>query len=82
MPASDEHVVYEPVDSSNIEAVGYGVARGNLWVKFKGGAKYVYYHVESRVYLDFRAAPSKGRFLFRVIRANGTDSVYAYEKVA
>ena len=78
----DSHIRYEPVDSSNLEAVGYDVAMGNLWVRFKGGSKYVYRHVEPETFQAFLSAPSKGKFLFDTIRANGTDSKYAYHKVA
>lgn len=81
MAASDANVTYEPVESSNIAAIGYEIGLGNLWVRFHSGAKYVYYHVPSHLYLDFRASLSKGHFLWLVIRGKGTDSIYAYDKV-
>lgn len=77
----DSGVYYTPVVSSNIEGIGYDPVFARLWVRFKSGAKYVYWKVESYVYLDFLRAPSKGQYLHRVVRANGTDSLYAYQQV-
>lgn len=78
---NDEGIVYIDVQSSNVAAVGYDTAFSRLWVKFDSGAVYKYERVPSYVYLDFLRAPSKGVFLWEVIRGNGTDSVYAYTRV-
>jgi hypothetical protein len=77
----DSGVYYTPVVSSNIEGVGFDVVFLRLWVRFKSGAVYHYDKVPSYVYLDFLRAPSKGQYLHRVVRANGTDSLYAYGRV-
>lgn len=77
----DSNVTYTPVSSSNVSAVGYDPAFRRLWVRFKSGDVYAYDGVPSHVYLDFLRAPSAGQYLWRVVRANGTDSLYAYSKV-
>ena len=77
----DSGVYYTPVVSSNVESVGYDPVFARLWVKFKDGKVYAYDRVPAHIYLDFLRAPSKGQYLWRVIRANGTDSLYGYQRV-
>ncbi|AWM38679.1 hypothetical protein GobsT_31320 [Gemmata obscuriglobus] len=77
----DSNVSYTAVSSSNVSAVGYDTAFKRLWVKFKSGDVYAYESVPSHVYLDMLRAASVGSYLWRVVRANGTDSLYAYAKV-
>jgi hypothetical protein len=55
-------VELKKIDSSNIEAFGFDQMTSTLFVQFKGGKIYSYGGVESRVYDDFMAAPSKGSF--------------------
>jgi len=50
------------IDGSNIKAAGFDQMTSTLFVQFKGGKIYSYGGVESRVYDDFMAAPSKGSF--------------------
>ena len=52
------------VDSSNIEAIGYDLARMELHVRFlKSGDTYAYYNVESWVFDEMMQADSKGIYL-------------------
>jgi hypothetical protein len=48
---------------------------GVLSVKYRGGDAYDYYDVPEWIYGEFKAAPSKGRFINFVIKPN-----YRYEK--
>jgi hypothetical protein len=79
---SYDHVQFIAVDSSNIQAIGYDRKFSRLFVKFLGGSIYAYDRVESSVWDGFQRADSKGNYLYRVIRSNGTDSMYAYHKLA
>lgn len=79
---SYDHVNFIAVDSSNIQAIGYDKAFSRLFVKFLDGSIYAYDRVELAVWEGFQRADSKGGYLFRVIRNKGTDSLYAYHKLA
>ncbi len=78
----DDHVQYVAVTSSNVAAIGYDPSFSRLFVKFLDGSKYAYDRVERSLYDGFLAAESKGNYLWRVIRNKGTDSLYAYHKLA
>lgn len=67
-----------PLRSSNVAAVAYSDTFGRLFVRFKSGATYAYDRVPKALFEAFKVAPSAGQFLWAVIRAKGTDSVYAY----
>ncbi len=54
------------VNSSSIKAVGY--EDGRLYVNFRSGSRYVYEDVPRKVYDDFRAASSLGRFFVHFIK--------------
>lgn len=73
------------VRSSNVEAVAYyelpTPPYRRLYVKFKSGAVYAYDGVPRGLYDGMLAAPSKGEYLYAVIRRKGTDSEFAYAKV-
>jgi hypothetical protein len=75
-----------PVSSSNIAAVAYEEMvtppYRRMWVKFKSGAVYSYDAVPRAIYDGFLAAPSKGEYLYYIIRKRGKDSVYAYDRRA
>lgn len=71
-----------PVSSSNVESVGYNYAKHELYVKFKNGSLYVYYHVPYAIYQSFLLAPSKGRFVWQVLRNRGRDDLYRYTRLA
>jgi ATP-dependent DNA helicase RecG len=67
----------EPVESSNIQSVGYDATLRVLEIEFHGGAVYQYDDVDSSVYADLMAADSKGQFFSREIRKQ-----YQYERIA
>jgi KTSC domain len=46
------------------------------------GSVYHYFGVEPDVYWYFRAAPSKGKFVWNWLRGKGSDSRYTYRRVA
>ncbi len=52
-----------PVSSSNVEAVGYDDAAGDLYVSFLSGTTYVYYGVDRSHYEALLAASSVGSYL-------------------
>ncbi|HWE46488.1 MAG TPA: KTSC domain-containing protein [Caulobacteraceae bacterium] len=54
--------------STAIRAIDYDAPAHELTVGFVSGSVYVYEDVPERVYRDFRAAPSKGRFFASEIR--------------
>lgn len=66
-----------PVRSSNVEAVAYVEAFGRMYLRFKSGERYAY-KCPRAVYDGLLAAPSKGQYVFYVVRAKGTDSAFAY----
>lgn len=66
-----------PVESTNIDAVGYDAATRRLYVRFlSSGSTYVYYDVQKAVFEDLLDADSKGRFLNAQIRG-----AYAYRRL-
>ena len=65
-----------PVASSNIKAVGYDSAEGDLVVQFHSGKKYVYHSVPPQVHEAFLGAKSMGIFFTREIRGKyGTEKL-------
>lgn len=81
MQARFDGTPWVAMNSSNVDGAAFASDFGDLFIRFKGGDLYRYWVVEPGVWAAFLAAPSKGNFVFRVIRANGTDSRYAYEKL-
>lgn len=71
-----------PVDSSNVSRIAYAEDFRRLFIQFKSGATYAYEDVPKGVWEGFLAAPSKGQYVFYVIRRKGTDSQYAYSRIA
>lgn len=59
---------WEQVDSSFILAIAYFYGAGVLEIKMKNGKKYTFMGVPRKVYEEFKAAPSKGRFFNEIIR--------------
>lgn len=55
----------EAVASSNLAAVGYD---GHLYVQFRNGSLYRYFHVPFSVYRGLMMAPSHGRYFNWYIR--------------
>lgn len=69
-------IIMIPVDSSNIQAIGYSFQERVLQVDFLSGSRYRYIAVEPEVFERFIHAPSIGRFLNREIK-----KVYDYRQV-
>lgn len=55
-------IIMIPVESSNIAGIGYSNVERVLRVDFLSGTRYRYEDVDSQIFDDFLAAPSKGRF--------------------
>lgn len=64
-----------PVDSTNLESVGYDGT--NLFVRFKNGSIYVYIHVPESLYRELLNAKSKGKFLGKYIKGD-----FQYDRIA
>lgn len=64
-----------PVDSSNIEAIGYDEVDRELYVRFLNGRTYVYSDVPAETYQELVQASSHGSYLNREIKGN-----YAYRQ--
>jgi len=60
----------DPVDSSNIEEIGYDLNTQTLEVQFKDGNVYQYFDVPQSVYEGLMSASSKGQFLNKEIKVN------------
>jgi len=58
----------EPVESSNIESIGYDAGSGVLEVEFKGGSVYQYSGIPQEVYNELMEAGSVGSFIHRRIK--------------
>jgi hypothetical protein len=61
----------EPVQSSNIKAIGYEPATSTLAVQFHSGTTHEYAGVTPAEHAAFMAAPSKGKHFHKHIRAKG-----------
>jgi hypothetical protein len=58
-----------PVDSTNIESIGYDERRKELYVKFKGDGTRIYKYVQvpAMVWEHMLRAKSKGRFVKEIL---------------
>ena len=65
-----------PVQSSNVESIGYDEAAQTLRVRFHSGATYEYKNVGIMEFEQLKAAPSVGSYLNRNIKGN-----YPYQRV-
>ena len=65
-----------PVDSSNVESVGYDENEQILYVRFLTGATYIYKGVNNYEFEGLLSAPSVGSYLHRNIKNN-----YPYERI-
>lgn len=61
-----------PVESSNLEAVGYDADAKVLRVQFKNLATYEYANVPPEAYAGLMGAKSKGAYLASIIKPNYT----------
>ncbi len=65
-----------PVDSSNINSIGYDQESMTLEVEFANGNIYQYFDVPPRVHENLMKADSKGKFLHSQIKG-----VYRYARM-
>jgi hypothetical protein len=61
-------MIRQPVQSSNINSVGFDSDDNTLQIKFNSGGIYNYYNVPKRVYTTMLAAPSKGKYFHKNIK--------------
>ena len=59
-----------PVQSSNIEKVGYSEDKGSLFVRFHNGGIWTYNPVDQSVYNEMMAAESIGSYFVKNIKNN------------
>jgi hypothetical protein len=57
-----------PVQSSNIEAIGFNDESGTLYVQFHGGSTYSYANVPAEVVQGLIGAASKGSYFAQKIK--------------
>lgn len=65
-----------PVDSSNIESIGWDEVDEELFITFNSGSTYVYSEVPKEVFDSMMNAESKGKFFHANIKGK-----YSYDKV-
>lgn len=70
------------VTSSNVEAGAYLTDFHRLFLRFKSGSVYRYDGVDPGMWGGFLSAPSKGRWVYWVLRNGGRDDQFAYSRVA
>lgn len=68
--------VMEPVNSSNIAAIGYDEKNQAVYVQFLNGSTYAYKGVPEHEFANLRNASSVGSYLNRNYK-----NVYPYERV-
>lgn len=61
-------VAMTPVQSSNIQAVGYDPATSTIQVQFMSGSTFSYAGVPQETYDGLMASASKGKFFFNEIK--------------
>lgn len=59
---------HQPVKSTSIRSIAYDAARRTLEIVFATGKRYRFSGVPAKVYTDFLAAESKGRYFGTIIR--------------
>lgn len=69
---SQEVLAHQPVQSSNISAIGYLASAKMMEIVFKGGGKYRYHNVPPEVFNLFEASESKGKFFAARIKKQYT----------
>lgn len=65
-----------PVNSSNVESIGYDETTQTLFVKFLNSYVYIYKGVPSMEFEGLKCAPSVGSYLHRNIK-----NLYPYERI-
>lgn len=69
------------VSSTNVARGAYVPDFHRLFLEFKSGAVYKYEGIEPGMWQGFVSAPSKGRWVYYLLRNRGQDDFYAYERV-
>lgn len=69
-------MIRQPVQSSNLHAVGYYKDTKVLEIEFIKGGVYRYFDVPEQVYLGLMSAASKGTYFLEHIRGH-----YRYERI-
>jgi hypothetical protein len=70
-----------PVKSSNVARAGFLKDFGYLFVEFKSGMVYMYRGIGEDMWRGFLGAPSKGQWVYYVLRNKGRDDRYVYDQV-
>lgn len=65
-----------PVQSSNVDSVGWDAATSRLYIKFNSGSIYVYENVPEDVFLDLEAAVSVGSYFNRQVKGQYVGKLY------
>lgn len=65
-----------PVNSSNIQSIGYDEDNSEVYVRFLNNSLYIYKGVPPLEYENFKNAPSLGSYLHRNFK-----NVYPYERI-
>lgn len=58
----------ELVESSSVEAVGFALETNELWIRFEGGATYVYSPVPRSVHRELLGSGSIGRYINQYVK--------------
>ncbi len=58
----------ELVESSSVEAVGFAPETNELWIRFEGGATYVYSPVPRSVHRELLGSVSIGKYINQFIK--------------
>jgi len=69
----------QPVESSQIKAMGYDAESKTLAIEFLGGGLYHYANVEPDTFAEMMLAPSLGSYFYKNIKAN--KEKYQYKKI-
>ncbi len=66
----------QPVQSSNLRAVGYDLQTNILEIEFNSGGVYQYFGVPQSIYLSLMSASSLGSYFYANIR-----DTYRYQRI-
>ena len=66
-----------PVESSNIDSIGYDADSKELYVKFLTGVRYKYSNVPERKFINFITAESYGKYFAEYIRGKFDTEKYS-----
>lgn len=82
----NSQVVMVPVQSSNVQAVGYDEEHRNIHIELISGECYSYKNVPKKVYEDLLLASSKGSYINRYLKdsyeVTSENSFYALQKAS